>query len=125
MIVNVIGPYREPGRNDAFLALHDLDIIDKHRSILPVVGFASASEIEIVEVVHGERTSVAYAQAISELTFTSVCGISEIEIGPDASFSLNVLFNEGHFKGKPVIKTLRDLSQLVSGIVETFEKACV
>jgi hypothetical protein len=120
LIVDTIQPYK--GGNDPLCALHDLDIMDKHRLLIPVASVtalvgASAEDdrgnsFQSINFVVGQGGKINAVKTDSNLKITK-----------QGQPSFNVIFDKGQvFEGKAVIETLHKLSQLVSGIVEAVEK---
>lgn len=120
LILDVIKPYK--GGDDALCALHSLDIADKHRLLIPTVTVAG---LRNVNAKVGNVTLKNCRFAVDEggvLQIATMAG--DVEIHGDCDPAFAVLFDKGQtFQGQPVIPTLHQLSQLVSGIVETVEKA--
>jgi hypothetical protein len=123
-------PYK--GGNDALYKLHQLDILDKHTLLIPVVtavvnpcyGFAVAKPPPGVKV-SAEATmrlaTLNYPLQDGDIlaTFSDITGpVAQINMG--ATFS--VAFGEGVAKGEAVTPTLQQIGQVVEGIVRTFDK---
>ncbi len=124
LIVDSVRPYREAGGNDALCSLHDMDITDKHHLIVSVVGAIGATSFSYFKEVANTITQLGSTMNVSSVTFMDLSN-AKYHIEEHEKPAFHVLFGEGHFKGKPVVKTLHELSQLVSGIVQTFEKHIV
>ncbi len=92
-----IHPYR--GGNDTLCAVHDLDIQDKHTGI-PLTG--SKMDIEISVVYHLDGTSAPQTQANLA--------------------AMRYLFSEDSpiFPGRDSIETLKELTELITGVLEAF-----
>jgi len=121
IIIDTIKPYE--GGNDPLCALHNLDIMDKHKLLIPVasvtalVGASAEDErgnrFEFVNLVVGQGGKLNMVSTDSNLNITN-----------QGQPSFDVIFSKGQiFDGQPVIPTLHNLSQLVSGVVQTIEKA--
>ncbi|HEY1751724.1 MAG TPA: hypothetical protein VGG29_10695 [Caulobacteraceae bacterium] len=90
-------PYR--GGNTALRAIHDLDIQDKHKTLIPASAAVTTQAFSFVRI--GGRLA---AQPVPNS-------------GPNVGF----VFPAGDvFAGKEIIPTLHELLQLTSGIVEAF-----
>lgn len=128
LIVNEIKPYR--GGNDALFGLHDLDIIDKHILLMPIVSLLGFWQFS-VELGGGIELSNCTVIVQQEGALISMAGrIPGIdgcsEIKDQGKPILSVLFGPGQpFQGEPVIQTLYKLSQLVSGYIDAIEKAYI
>jgi hypothetical protein len=118
LIMEVIQPYK--GGNDPLYGLHDLDIVDKHRLILPVLSFTTLSHVvvasrENTQAVSGDSLKVKPGERLSIL----FSGSDRFDLKDYGQPTLHVLFdNIEVFKGQPVVPTLHQLSQLVSGIIQ-------
>lgn len=95
-LLKSFAPYR--GGNENLRGLHDLDIHDKHRALI-VTG--RAMNIEVSATYHLDDA------AHRNVTVTKA--------------DINYVFpDEGIFPGRNIIQTLKDLMQLVDGIIESF-----
>jgi hypothetical protein len=119
LIVDTIRPYREAGGNDAICALHDLDIVDKHRLILPIFGVGGSFSAEV--------KAGGYNVEFSEVWSATITGVGRehLRIASHTKPTFSILFGEGPFHRQSVAPMLHQLSKLVSGIVEAIEKAHV
>ena len=100
-------------------ALHDLDIMDKHQLIIPVQ--------------HTNRVTSIQSQVPGvEVTIGRGCHVSigsgaEISVGgvaPKLDIQTIVVFADNGpapLSGRPVLETLKELAQLVRGIIKSFE----
>lgn len=119
-IIDVIKPYR--GGNDFLYALHDLDIRDKHRLIVHTMTMTKG--IATVEDHNGTIAgSLAYSCAIS---FSG--DITQTQISKNLNFKnyrsdvFDIFFDKGlPVEGKPVIPTLHQFVEMVTGYIETIE----
>ena len=121
LIVDTIKPYK--GGNDALCALHDLDILDKHKLLIPVASvnalMGAVVEDDSHNVFNFGRIMVGPSGKLN-LVKTA----SKMKITKPGQPAFALLFDKGYpFEGQPVIPTLHQLSQLVSGILQTIEKA--
>ena len=115
-IVSELKPY-EAG-NYPLWALNKLDVIDKHKLIIPAIGLA---QIRTGALVDKERNN-----HIAGMTLTVGEGGRLVGIATDGNFEIegevetfyDIFFPKGSlFEGEPVLKTLANLSQVVD---ETF-----
>jgi len=120
LIVDTIKPYK--GGDDALYNLHDLDILDKHRLLIPVTSIAALI---------GASTIDEWGNSIQNLNLTVgqggkiqiMASGSNIKIIKQGRPDFTIIFDKGQiFEGKAVIETLHMLSQLVFGVVQTIEK---
>jgi hypothetical protein len=97
-LLEELKPYR--GGNEALRALHDLDIQDKHKTLIP----ASASV-----------TTQAF-------TLVMIDGKPAAQPVPDSGPNVAYVFPAGDvFAGKEVIPTLHQLMKLTSDVVDAFK----
>lgn len=118
-IVDVVKPY--DGGNEAICALHEFDILDKHMLLLPVVQFGVLTDFALENDRGAEWTG---------LTFGLETGIvylpqrGKLKITNNGQASMFMYFDKGlPFENKPIIPTLIQFAELVSGIIESFERA--
>ena len=97
------------GGNLALRALHDLDIQDKHHSLVPMAKNVTTPQI-------GPATD----SAGNPLGFAQ--GKLQFEIkGSDRPTVIFIFPNGGPLAQQPIVPTLHELVKLVSGILDTFE----
>ena len=117
-ILDTIKPYKLG--NFGIWALNKLDIVDKHRLVIPVFAVTRLSGIS--------------ARDDNNNTFTNLT----VTVGPGGNINListgakmhitnygqpaiAIMFDKGHpFKGEAVIPKLRELAELTAGVVEAF-----
>ncbi len=119
LIMDVIKPYK--GGNDALWALHDLNILDKHRILLPVMQLNAVNGIRF-EYEGGKKGSIG-TWIVSRVRAArhDVPG-QNTKITDKGDAAILILFDNGlPLEGKPVIPTLEQFTELVSGIVEAIE----
>jgi hypothetical protein len=100
-LIRSLRPYK--GGNDALRGLHDLDIRDKHRTL--------------IEVAANVTTPVLRAVMTD--------GKPRIEMDPTTEPKAVFTFSRNSpFDGKPLVETLRDLGRQVLEIVDSIAAAC-
>ncbi len=119
-IVNVVKPYE--GGNDALGCLHNLNVLDKHRLLLPVmqvtsiIGFCAEDDrrnqwVNMNLIMTRNRTVTMFETA------------GNIKITNKGKAIPLVLFDKGlPMEGKPVVPSLQQLTELVSDIIEGIER---
>jgi len=120
LIVNVVKPYK--GGNDPLWSLHQLDIMDKHRLLIPTVSITQIAGVCAHDDNYNTFTNMTLGvdaggrlQAIS----TSAC----MHITNYGYPSFGVFFPKGSaLEGQSLIPTLHQLSQIVSGVIQAIEK---
>jgi len=119
LIVNKIKPYK--GGDTLLCALHDLDILDKHRLLIPTL---SITKLAGVNAMSGGIVFKSISFTVSQngrINFLS--SGADIEITDYGQPSFNILFDKGQIlEGYPLFPTLHRLSQLVSDIVQAIEE---
>lgn len=121
LITDTIKPYK--GGNNPLYALNDLDIIDKHKLLIPTISVTSLVGVSIVDS-GGNRFYDITLRVGQGGTLHPISTPHNINITNNGQPTFNVFFDKGQvFEGQPVIPTLHQLSQLVSGIVQTIAKA--
>jgi hypothetical protein len=121
LIIDEIKPYR--GGNDLLYGLHDLDIVDKHKLLIPVVSIVelrgASGEDECGGRFKGLNFFITQGGRINAISSSK-----NLKITNYGRPSFEIRFDKGEiFEDKPVIPMLHQLSQLVSAILEKFEKA--
>jgi hypothetical protein len=120
LIVDMIKPYQ--GGNDALYGLHDMDILDKHLLIIPVLAVASIDIIE-AEGALGSKFENVRLQAPQGNIFNVIGTPDRLHIKKHGKPTFDVRFGKAQiFDNQPVIPTLHQLSQLVAGIIEAIEQ---
>ena len=120
-------PYRGDGGNWAISAIHDLDILDKHRLIIAVSG---ASDLE--RAIVGKRWN-SLSLTMPGYRWTGLDDGAEmlkiraepgVEIGDEVHATFSIAF--GHRQpagGAPVVKALTDIADYISALVNNFAVA--
>jgi len=131
IIADIIKPYKTGG-NPNFWALNRLDRMDKHRVLIPTIANACQHIVAIgpkqeddppaarpgaIYMICGTTTQESRAPRVGSAAYlhNQRSGYGTIEIG----------FGEGEaFENEPIIPTLRQLAQLVSGVIDSLESHC-
>lgn len=100
-LLTAIAPY--PGGNDLLAAIHQLDIRDKHTALIPAGSQAAINLAHEIREQDGVRRIEFTTKTIPESIF--------YVFPPDTPFD-----------GRPVIETLKELVQVVDGILEQFSR---
>lgn len=120
LIVDTIKPYK--GGNNALCALNDLDIMDKHKLLIPVTSITALVGVSMEDnrcnSFHDMTFAVGPGGKLNAIKTDSVMKVTN-----QGTPAFAVVFAKGQpLEGQPVFPTLHQLSQLVSGIVQTIEK---
>lgn len=103
-IVDVIKPYK--GGNDALWALHDLNDLDKHRLLLPVMQVTSITEF-CAEDDRGNKWENTTLVITRNRTVTLFGTVGKLKITNNGKTIPLVLFDKGlPLEGKPVVPSL-------------------
>lgn len=121
IIIDDRKPYR--AGNDLLYGLHDLDIIDKHKLLIPIVSIVelrgATGEDDCGGSFRGLNFLIAQGGRIN-----AVSSAKNLKITNHGQPSFNIRFDKGQiFDGKSIVPTLHELSDRVSGILEKFEKS--
>jgi hypothetical protein len=120
-IVNAVKPYK--GGNDALWSLHDLNILDKHRLLLPVMQVTSIIDF-CAEDDRGNRMENATLVVTRNRAVTLFASSGNIKITNKGKAIPLAFFDKGlPMEGQPVVPSLIQLTELVSNIVEGIESA--
>lgn len=121
LITDVIKPYI--GGNDPIWGLNKIDIIDKHRLLIPTVGIVQVSGVCGHDDNNNTFTNITLVvDSGGRLNAIAMGGKMHITNYGQPSFG--VFFpKDSAFEGQPIIPTLHQLAQVVSGVIETIEKA--
>jgi hypothetical protein len=123
-IVRAIEPYKG-GKGDKLFRLHRLNIIDKHRAIVPVAaafhGVTYWLPGESPEALPPRPEAFKPKFPLKDGDELSRRGFHEAEYRANAHFSLQIAFGEGQvFEGASVLDTFYNLLELVEGTISTF-----
>jgi hypothetical protein len=129
-LVARLKPYN--GGNDALWRIHELDIRDKHRLLVPVGASHAAVALDIRVPGPGGQRIKAPAVHFRPLDrqFPLEDGAvllrgpaNSPNVGSDHQFTFEIAFGEGEvFEGEPLFPTLDQLAQLLERVVGIFER---
>jgi hypothetical protein len=121
LIVESVKPYK--GGNDALWALHELNILDKHRLLLPVLRMKALHDIRI-EDDRGQPVPVGtwFFSGDSISIIPERRGNRNIKITNKGKPTLVVLFDKGlPMEGQAVLPCLVQLTEAVTGVIESIK----
>jgi hypothetical protein len=120
-IVDSVKPYR--GGNDAIWALHNLNILDKHRLLLPVMQLQAILDIG-AEDDRGCKVPIGTWLITKWRTAYYPCfGMSNVKITNQGKAALTIFFDNGlPMEGQSVLPTLLQLAELVTGVIDGIEE---
>ena len=129
-VVNDVRPYRTGDKigeqgNEVLIALHDLNIIDKHIVMLP---FVDVTQVNGVKMQIGGLIFDSANVKVEMGTVTDMAKVSpplspkSVNFTDHGKLSGDVLFDkELPFEGKPIIPVLHQLLEVSAGLVKAFE----
>jgi hypothetical protein len=126
MLADEICAYK--GGNALLTALDGLDIDDKHLLLIPVFSVAQLRHVDaIIRVGNADVTMHDCTVSVGQGGVLNMMGFSaggRANIQSKGQPAINVFFGKGtRLEGQPIIPTLAQFTQLVGGILETFDKA--
>jgi hypothetical protein len=126
-LIRSLEPYK--GGNKALRAVHDLDIIDKHQTLIPAMQYVSSppyiaaspegnvgGTVTVKMAVAGDGDPIANVPAMPGISPGDLLEIEDLTL---------VFPGEVPFAWTDILPTLHELTELVAGIVETFEAHCI
>jgi hypothetical protein len=122
-MVKELKPYK--GGNLSLRAIHDIDIIDKHKILVPVVGTGSSPEVTFM-FGRGVNKIPSFQSGISydgQLLVMYPGGIGLPKTG-ELPFTFAFVFGSevSGFAGRDMLKTLQEFLDLTDSIVSSFSK---
>jgi hypothetical protein len=118
-IVNVIQPY--DGGNSALWALNDLNNVDKHRLLLPVLHINVINNIRMQND-RGENHIVDQVMTRGTRFARLDLPGRNFKIADKGKASVLILFDKGSAReGEAILPTLRQFTEMVTGMVEGIE----
>lgn len=121
LIIDTIQPYK--GGNSALWPLHDTDIVDKHRLLVPVVAITATPLMSIHTAEGGGILNfrIEVPAGGSQGIFRSA---TTFKVTTEGKPTFSVFFPEiSSFGAKPVIPTLHQLAEVVMGVIDSIERA--
>lgn len=115
-LLNKIAPYK--GGNYALRAIHDLDIMDKHKMLVPVYAAAVLPPIQI-----GTNLFNQISTNMEEgLVALSVPAAPNVALGYSFPVTPSAQFHwDGPFATQEIVPVLHHLVKLVSGVIDAFD----
>lgn len=128
VLVNLIRPHYDTGPDNSFVALHTLDITDKHCALIPVLSATRVFGVSLEDskgqwTAHNLSLRIA-ASGSGYVAGPETDGTLEIKNKGRATFDV-IVGKDQPFSGQPVIPTLRHLSDVVSIAIQKFQDAAV
>jgi hypothetical protein len=122
-IVRSLKPYK--GGNDLLRALHDLDITDKHKTLIPTVHYAGIKNFQMLNA-SGPLLTIndMHCGPIRDgMVLMSLPPARNVSIGQSFQPSLKITLDEDPLtEGKDIVQMLDEFVSLVDGIIKTFKE---
>jgi len=120
-IIRSLKPYK--GGNEMLRAIHDLDITDKHKALIPATHYVGIKNFQMVNA-SGPLITIngLHVGPIEDgKVLMSLPPAVNIKVGQYFQPSFEITFGEGQpLAGKPIFETLHDLAKIVNDIIDTF-----
>ncbi len=121
LIVDTIKPY--DGGNDPLMALHELELIDKHKLVIPLVQVTALNGIDFEDENRNVWKNVSLSVDRAGRIFKAVESSAKIHIKKYGQPSFEILFDDGFpLEYEPIIPALYQFAQLITNIVKIFER---
>jgi hypothetical protein len=126
--IKAANPYK--GANNPLWRIHQLDIVDKHKLLVPVgmvqgFGLHQLSEMNTVEIeVFVPNNALQFPLEDSTEIYRvpargSSSPVAQMHMYPH--FTFGVAFGEGEIvEGEPLVPTLHEFTQFIEGFIESF-----
>ena len=126
-LIKNLKPYK--GGNGLLRAIHDLDIADKHKLLVPIAtlgGLADAS-MSFGDTTVIRLKNVSFGPLENDVEIVHFPAAQHIEIAKETTLAITISFGnaEPFVENKPVFGTLHQMADLVQGIIETFKTHCL
>lgn len=120
-IIRSLKPYN--GGDDTLRAIHDLDISDKHKLLIPCSYYCGIPSISINSVGGGglEMINCRFGPIQDGQSIVTMPAKQNLKLGQSFIPTIHITFGEGPLGDQPIVSTLYQLTQLVDGIVRRFE----
>lgn len=121
LILDTVKSYK--GGNDPLWSLHQLDIMDKHRLIIPTAGAVRLAGLYFHDDNRNQWRNITFTIGAGE-RFLPFAINGDLRVTNHGQAAVAVFFPPGSvFEGESLFPTLPQLSLLVEGIIDAFEKA--
>ncbi|WP_281684570.1 hypothetical protein [Thalassobaculum salexigens] len=123
--IRELKPYK--GGNDILRSVHDLDIIDKHISIIPTTHLASITGDVIRD---GKPAFVMRSITLGSIEdgqiLMRLTPVDDLEPGTEIDASFEIAFAKEHPQSsKPILPWIKEAHQTISGIIRKMENICI
>jgi hypothetical protein len=120
-IVRSLQSYK--GGNDALWGIHDLDITDKHKLLIPVATMAGITDVRLMQGPGVVHMSGIYVTPVHDGSIVALLpAASNIKVGDEFEAAFKITFGKGQpFARQSVVEILYQLVQTVERIIQRFE----
>ena len=120
LILDQIRPHKRG--DDALWALNKLDVLDKHRLLIPVISAVRLSGVDLEDENQNHFNNMTLTVAADGRIITPVATAARLNIKNYGEPTVSIIFGKDQpLVGEPIIPTLRQLAQSVRGIIYTIE----
>jgi hypothetical protein len=129
--IRLLKPYR--GGNDALRAIHDLDIIDKHKLLMPIGYIGGVENLMYSAKTDPNKININifgdnfWRGALDDgAKMVTLAAGHDLKIGQQFKAEIQIAFADGQpFEGKPIIQSLKIFSEVVTSVIARFERLCL
>jgi hypothetical protein len=119
--IDALMPYRGP--NNMLWGLHQLDIIDKHRLLVPVGTKIANVQLDFMSLTPTAMSLLSTRCALEEGYILGSVG-RKVEANQGMKFTFDIAFGEPEvLAGQPIIEALTQITQYIERIVGYFEQS--
>jgi len=127
-IIEALQPYHRGNlfESDPLYQLHQLDLIDKHRTIIFAEGvIEEGGRVVLVPSTASVRLSGATRKPLQDGAILSRIPTNSADVNVEQTITLAVMFQEpGPLQGKPVIPTLTQFCDFTEYVIALFDGCC-
>lgn len=120
-IIRSLKPYK--GGNEMLRAIHDLDITDKHKTLIPATHYVGIKNFQMVNASGPLITinNLRVGPIKDGQIIMSLPPARNIKVGQYFQPSFEITFGEGQpLERKPILETLHELAKIVNDIIDLF-----
>ena len=121
-IIRSLQPYK--GGNEMLRAIHDLNITDKHKALIPATHYVGIKNFQMINA-SGPLITIngLHVGPIKDgKVLMNLPPAINIKVGQYFQPSFKITFGQGQpLEGQPILETLHNLAKIVNDIIGTFE----
>jgi hypothetical protein len=129
-LIRALEPYPD-GAGSAIVGLHDIDIVDKHRLLVPTGRVIGRSAAAYTTIIKGSTVTLLLPTDKRILMrdrdkLTRIPAVKSLTDGDELNASFDIAFDTGTcFESEPVTQILYELSDYLAEIIEAFASLCM